>query len=86
MRWDCCGKKKCLLESYERIKFQPENLNVCAKCGALLYGLRDAARQNDTQKYNDTLKAIESKMINSSVAFQSWEKQFISKKCCNNED
>ena len=86
MRCDCCGKKRCLFESFEKIKYQPQDLFVCVKCSTTLYKLRDAAKDNDKDQYDKLIQEIESKMTHSTDAFREWQKQFVARNKCKEAD
>ena len=58
MKCDCCGKKKGLLESFEKVKTEHGNLNLCVTCSNLLYKIRDAAHDENQDEYNALLDEL----------------------------
>lgn len=71
MRCDCCGKRKCFLESYEDIVFEDRKLHICVKCSTLIYKYRDAVEAK--LETRESLKSeIESRMKPNSYQFKKW--------------
>ena len=78
MRCDCCGKRKCWLESFEDIKAEDETLHICVKCSTLVYKIRDAVKLSQENK-TTLISELESRMSKNSSAFNKWFRNKILK-------
>ena len=72
MKCDCCGKRKCLFETYEDINYQNTTLNICVKCSTLVYKIRDAIKENQLDKKNALVAELNKRMCKESSAFNNW--------------
>ncbi len=71
MRCDCCGKRKCWLESFEDINAGNKVLHLCVKCSTLVYKIRDV--EKSTQDLKKSLIAeLVSRMSENSSDFKKW--------------
>lgn len=72
MRCDCCGKRKGLLESFERIQTKYGELNLCVTCSNLLYKIRDTARDKDKDGYEACCNELEKRAKKETPLFAKW--------------
>lgn len=74
MKCDCCGRRKKLFESFERIS---NNLNVCVDCSTLLYKYKDS-KNEETQDNSDEIKKLieDRKKQKASKEFNKWFESF----------
>lgn len=79
MKCDCCGKKKGLLESFEKVKTEHGNLNLCVTCSNLLYKIRDAAHDENQDEYNALLDELRIRSKNETPAFEKWFDGYLAK-------
>lgn len=70
MRCSCCGKRKKLFESFEKIT---QDVNVCVQCSTLLYKLKDSLADNDNELAEQIMEKIK-QAANSTASphFTSW--------------
>ncbi len=71
MRCDCCGKRKCWLESFEDINAGNKVLHLCVKCSTLVYKIRDVEKSNQDLK-KSLIAELESRMSENSSDFKKW--------------
>lgn len=71
MKCACCGRKKKLLESFEKID---TDINICVDCSKLLYKYQDAVRENDQETEEELLNQIGRKKR--SKEFDIWLENF----------
>lgn len=79
MRCDCCGKRKCWLESFEDINADNKVLHICVKCSTLVYKIRDAEKSKQDLKQS-LIAELESRMIANSTDFKKWFSDKVLKK------
>lgn len=80
MKCDCCGRKKKLLEAFALVDSGENKLNLCVECNDLLYKLRDAANESDTNEFESIQRLLAERIEgNASKAFQTWIEIFIEK-------
>ena len=70
MRCSCCGKRKKLFESFEKIT---QEVNVCVQCSTLLYKLKDSLADNNNELAEQIMEKIK-QAANSTASphFTSW--------------
>ena len=78
MRCDCCGKRKCILESFEDIHYEKKTLHVCVKCSTLIYKIRDAYNSKQAN-LPDLIEALEKRESPTSTEFKKWFSEKIVK-------
>ena len=74
MRCDCCGRRKRLFESYEKVE---PNINVCVECSTLLYKIRDAEEAGKREETLNIESKLKKKMTNKATReFEKWYRAF----------
>lgn len=74
MKCDCCGRRKKLFESYEKVA---SRVDLCVDCSTLHYKLRDYKNENNTEKCSEIMKAIKKKSAKKSTKeYEKWFESF----------
>lgn len=79
MKCECCGRNKKVFESFESVKYGSTIINICVSCSKILYKLRDANNDNNSEKKEQFIKELTEKSRNATPNFELWIGEFLKK-------
>jgi len=76
---DCCGRKQKLFESFSKIKYGKNVINLCVSCNDWAFKIKDDFNEKDVEKYLADMESWKKVEKKPSTIYLEWKENFISK-------